>query len=51
MNGGESKALVFNYNIDNPKLWSPDAPNLYKTEVLRRRRRVRDDAQVRFGVE
>ena len=51
LNGGESKAVVFNYNIDNPKLWSPDAPNLYKTEVtLSENDKVTDRQMVSYGV-
>ena len=51
LNGGESKAVVFNYNIDNPKLWSPDAPNLYKAEVtLSENGKVTDRQMVSYGV-
>ena len=51
LNGGESKTVVFNYNIDNPKLWSPDAPNLYKAEVtLSENGKETDRKTVNYGV-
>ena len=28
LNAGESKTVTFTYTIDNPKLWSPETPNL-----------------------
>ena len=33
LKAGESKAVTFTYTIDNPKLWSPESPYLYTTEV------------------
>ena len=33
LNAGERKTMTFSKNIDNPKLWSPDTPYMYKTEV------------------
>ena len=33
LKAGERKTMTFSKNIDNPKLWSPDTPHMYKTEV------------------
>mgnify|MGYP002522854550 CR=1 FL=1 len=33
LKAGESKAVTFTYTVNNPKLWSPDSPNLYTTSV------------------
>ena len=33
LKAGEQKALVFNYTINNPKLWSPDSPYLYTAKA------------------
>ncbi len=33
LKAGESKAVTFTYTINNPKLWSPESPYLYTTEV------------------
>ena len=33
LKAGEKKPVVFNYTINNPKLWSPDSPYLYTANV------------------
>ena len=33
LNAGESKTVTFTYTIDNPKLWSPETPNLYEVHA------------------
>jgi len=33
LKAGEKKSVVFNYTINNPKLWSPDSPYLYTANV------------------
>ena len=33
LKAGESATVTFTYTIENPKLWSPDSPNLYTTNV------------------
>ena len=33
LKAGESKAVTFTYIINNPKLWSPDAPYLYEVHT------------------
>jgi beta-galactosidase len=33
LKAGEQKALVFNYTINNPKLWSPESPYLYTAKA------------------
>ena len=33
LKAGESKAVTFTYTINNPKLWSPESPNLYTASV------------------
>lgn len=30
---GECRTVTFSYTIDNPTLWSPDTPHMYKTTV------------------
>jgi beta-galactosidase len=33
LKAGESKAVTFTYTINNPKLWSPESPNLYEVHT------------------
>ena len=33
LQAGESQTITFTYNINNPKLWSPETPYLYTTKV------------------
>ena len=33
LKAGESKAVTFTYDINNPKLWSPDSPYLYTAKA------------------
>ena len=33
LKAGERNTMTFSKNIDHPKLWSPDTPHMYKTEV------------------
>ena len=33
LKAGESATVTFTYTIENPKLWSPDSPDLYTTNV------------------
>ncbi len=33
LKAGEQKPLVFNYTINNPKLWSPESPYLYTAKA------------------
>ena len=51
LKAGESKVVTFAYTIDNPQLWSPESPYLYKTVVrLKSEGRVAGEQRVKFGV-
>ena len=51
LNPGEQKPVVFNYTINNPKLWHPDTPHLYTAKVtIIAPSEAKDEATVRYGI-
>ena len=53
LKAGESKAVTFTYTINNPKLWSPDSPNLYTASVALKNNSsnsLNSCSKIKFGV-
>ena len=48
---GQMATYVLSYNIEQPRLWSPDAPYLYEAIIrLKSEGRVIGERQVKFGI-
>ena len=50
LKAGESKAVTFTYTINNPKLWSPESPNLYTANVAIKNISCNSSSKIKFGV-
>ncbi len=50
LKAGESKAVTFTYTINNPKLWSPESPNLYTANVALKNISCNSSSKIKFGV-
>ncbi len=50
LKAGESKAVTFTYTINNPKLWSPESPNLYIANVALKNNSCNSSSKIKFGV-
>ena len=50
LKAGESKAVTFTYTINNPKLWSPESPNLYTANVALKNNSCNSSSKIKFGV-
>lgn len=47
----QSKTVTTTYTVQSPRLWSPDAPNLYEAKVkLKEEGTVIDENSTRFGI-
>lgn len=53
LKSGETSTVNFEYTVDDPELWSPDAPNLYNLTAKIAERRtgtLLDEVDTRFGL-